>query len=150
MALKGRRVSLLQYLHLNVLPELEQRSLHDVSELEGLGLHVKAVAGDLLQPLPVAIQHGLVSHHLQQRAGLIEVIDPLLQVIEGLPLFESFREFATPANEGSSHTSNRAEEISCTNVLVCTYIVYMYKYNLYMIYAKRYAFETYTYVHQYI
>ena len=64
MALKGRRVSLLQYLHLNVLPELEQRSLHDVSELEGLGLHIKAVAGDLLQPLPVAIQHGLVSHHL--------------------------------------------------------------------------------------
>ena len=82
--------------HLDVLPKFKQWGLHDVAELEGLGFNVEAVAGNLLQPLPVPLQHGLVGHHLQQRARLVEVVDPFLEFVECRPLLEGFRELATP------------------------------------------------------
>lgn len=40
----------------------------------------------------------LVGHHVEQRAGLSEVIDGFLQVSEGLPLLQGLRKLPDPEN----------------------------------------------------
>ena len=73
---------------LNVLLVGQQRSLQDVLQAEPGPLEVKGEPGDGLDLLPVPILHGLVAHQLQQRADVVEVVDGLLEGVEGGPLLE--------------------------------------------------------------
>ena len=59
-------------------------------------MHIKCVACELGDAVPVPVLHGAVGHQFQQRTGLVEVIDLLLQVIERLPLFQALGELAAP------------------------------------------------------
>lgn len=119
------------YSYLNLFFELEQRSFHNVPQLERISFHLVGVVRnldtkiryiswseqtltqwwlyltwsqvttgapcftDLGYSLPVAHHHSFVSHELQQGTALAEFIDGLLQVQEGLPLFQSPRQLAT-------------------------------------------------------
>ena len=86
--------------HLNVLVELEQWGVEDVGQGKGLRLYIELVPRQVLDPLPVPLQHGLVQHHLEQRAGLVEVVNLLLQLVESLPLFQCLGQLAAPVESG--------------------------------------------------
>ena len=74
---------------LNVILVRQQGGLHDVAQLEVVQMHIKCVACQLGNAIPVAILHGTVGHQLQQRAGLVEVINLLLEIVECLPLLQA-------------------------------------------------------------
>ena len=71
-----------------------------MSQKEAFRFNIKLPLCDFLYSLPVTLLHRLVKHSLQQWASLIEIIDLLLEVIESLPLFQSFGKFAAPVEDG--------------------------------------------------
>ncbi len=83
--------------YLNVFLVSQQRCFHDVSQSEVLRFKVKRVFGCFGNAVPVPVFHCFVGHHLQQGAALVEVINLLLQIQEGLPVFEAFWQLAAPA-----------------------------------------------------
>jgi hypothetical protein len=82
--------------NLYVFSELQDRSFHDIPQLERLRLNIKGVACYFLHSLPVSLQHGIIGHHFKERTGLIEIVYLLLEFLEGLPLLESFGKFSAP------------------------------------------------------
>lgn len=82
-------------LYLNIFHVAEQRCLHHIPEEKSIRVNVKFELCDLLYPLPVALLHGLVQHPLQEGTELVEVIDLLLEVVEGLPFLETFGKLPT-------------------------------------------------------
>ena len=50
--------------------------------------------GKVGDSFPVASDHGLVGHHFEQGAGLVEVINRLAQFLVRLPVLEGFRQLA--------------------------------------------------------
>lgn len=81
---------------LNVLLELQERRVHDVPEAEVLAVHLKRSADHLCNALPVTRLHCLVGHELKQRTHVVEVVDRLLECVEGRPLLQPLRKLATP------------------------------------------------------
>lgn len=75
----------LAFPYLYILLELQQRRVHDVPETEVLAVHVEGLVDDLRYALPVAGLHGLVGHEFQERTHVVEVIDRLLEGVEGRP-----------------------------------------------------------------
>jgi len=73
----------------NVLFVGQQRSLQDVFETKSGSFQIESEPGDGLNLLPMAILHGLVAHQLEQGADVVEVVDGLLQRVEGRPLLQS-------------------------------------------------------------
>ena len=58
-------------------------------------------------PVPMPLFHGFVRHQFQQRTAFIEVIDRLLQILEGLPVFQGPRELtASSGKENAELTLN--------------------------------------------
>ena len=70
-----------------------------MSQVEPLSVHIKLPFGHLLDPLPVALLHGVVQHPLEERAELIEVVDLCLEVYEGLPLLEAWGQLTASAGD---------------------------------------------------
>jgi hypothetical protein len=72
----------------NVLFVGQQRSLQDVFETKSGSFQIESEPGDGLNLLPMAILHGLVAHQLEQGTDVVEVVDGLLQRVEGRPLLQ--------------------------------------------------------------
>ena len=84
---------------LNVLLVGQEGRLEDVLEAESRPLQVEGESGDALDLLPVAVLHGLVAHQLQQGTDVVEVVDGLLEGVEGRPLLEGLGQLPAPVLE---------------------------------------------------
>lgn len=82
---------------LNVLFVLKQWCFHDILQGKAIWLNIEFVSRQVGDAVPVPQLHSLVGHHLQEGAGLTEVIDAFLQVQESLPVLKAFGQFATSA-----------------------------------------------------
>ena len=75
---------------------------------------------DIRYPVPVTVFHGFVRHQLQERAAFVEVINFLLQLVECLPLLQSFRQLSAP-NELREYSPSKTLKGSLSNRLLETY-----------------------------
>lgn len=83
--------------HLNVFLVGKERCSHDVTQEECIRIHIKGMASEGSDAIPVTRHHSPVGHHLQERAAFTEVIDLLLQVHEGLPFLKGLGQLSASA-----------------------------------------------------
>lgn len=75
----------LAFPYLYIFLELQEWRVHDVPEAKVLAVHVEGLVDDLRDALPVAGLHGLIGHEFQERTHVVEVVDRLLEGVEGRP-----------------------------------------------------------------
>ncbi len=56
----------------------------------------------LLHAVPMASFHRRVRHHLEERDGLVEVVDLVVQNVERLPLFQALRKSLASARKAKA------------------------------------------------
>lgn len=87
-------------IHLDVLLELQQGGVHDVPEAEVVAVHLQRPADDLRDALPMTRLHGLVGHEFEERTHVVEVVDGLLEGVEGRPFLQALRELSASVERG--------------------------------------------------
>lgn len=81
-------------IHLDILLELQQGGVHDVPEAEVVAVHLQRPTDDFCDALPMARLHGLIGHEFEERTHVVEVVDGLLEGVEGRPFLQALREFS--------------------------------------------------------
>lgn len=92
-------------IHLDVLLKLKQGGIHDVPEAEVVAVHLQRPADDLRDALPMTRLHGLVGHEFEERTHVVEVVDGLLEGVEGWPFLQALRELSASVERGKFQMS---------------------------------------------
>jgi hypothetical protein len=73
---------------------------------------------DLCNSFPMTRHHGFVSHHLQKRTSLIEIINSLLQISKRLPFLQGFWKFSAPNKKEHSQITGHTFDVEADNFLL--------------------------------